>query len=285
MVDSLDAFRALFTPRYLNLDGHRYHYVDVGSGPTVVMLHGNPSWSFYYRNLIRALSTTHRVIVPDHMGCGLSDKPAAYPYQLETHVQNLTALLEHLEVQSFGLVVHDWGGPIGLSYAVQHPEQIERILVLNTTCRAASHYPFRIRVCHVPILGSLLVRGLNYFALGATYMGVAQPMSPAVRHGLVSPYDSYANRIANLRFIEDIPRGSNHPTLAPAQEVEAKLCELRNIPVELCWGMKDPCFTPQFLKEWQESFPDARTHTFDDAGHYVLEDATDKIISIASEFF
>lgn len=285
MIDSLDAFRALAPERYLDLDGLRYHYVDVGTGPAVVLLHGNPSWSFYYRNLIERLAQTHRVIAPDHIGCGWSDKPQSYPYRLQSHLANFTRLVDHLKLERFGLVVHDWGGPIGLGYAVQHAAAIERMLVLNTTCRAAAKYPFRIRVCHLPGVGSALVRGCNYFALGAAYMGVTKPLRPTIRRALVSPYDSYKNRIATLRFIEDIPRSIDHPSWQVAHEIEQQLPALSKVPVSLCWGMRDPCFTPRFLEEWTESFPQAQVQQFANAGHYVLEDETEAICAHATEFF
>ena len=117
-----------FASHYAVIAGGRQHYLDEGRGPAVVMLHGNPTWSFYYRNLVLALRDEHRVIVPDHMGCGLSDKPQEYTYTLRQHIDNLEHLLdEELQVPEVDLVVHDWGGAIGMGYAVRHPERIRQI--------------------------------------------------------------------------------------------------------------------------------------------------------------
>ena len=121
-----------FEGNYLKLGEHQYHYLDEGEGHPVVMVHGNPSWSFYYRNLAQVLRTTHRVIVPDHIGMGLSDKPSddAYGYHLEQRVDDLDALLTHLEIDSkITLVVHDWGGMIGMAYATRYPDRISRLVI------------------------------------------------------------------------------------------------------------------------------------------------------------
>ncbi len=115
--------------------GLRYHYIDEGQGPPVVMVHGNPSWSIYYRNLVEALRSTHRCIVPDHIGCGFSDKPddSNYAYTLSQRIEDLESLLESLNLtEPITLVVHDWGGAIGMGYATRHPEKIARLVILNT---------------------------------------------------------------------------------------------------------------------------------------------------------
>ena len=130
-----------FTGRYLDLDGLRYHYLDEGEGPLVVMVHGNPSWSFYYRNLVLALRDRFRCIVPDHIGCGFSDKPGdeRYDYTLAQRVADLERLLEHVGgSEKVTLVLHDWGGMIGMAWAARHPERIARLVILNT---AAFHLP------------------------------------------------------------------------------------------------------------------------------------------------
>ena len=148
-----------FRSQYLTLSGWKYHYVDEGSGDPLVMLHGNPTWSFYYRALIAAFSPTHRVIAPDHVGCGLSDKPQAYSYTLAQHINNLEALLDALELERLTLFLHDWGGPIGMGYALRHPERVKRFVVFNTAAFPVSRIPLRINVCKLPGFGALAVRG------------------------------------------------------------------------------------------------------------------------------
>ena len=220
-----------FASHYVERGGVRQHYVDEGQGPAVVMVHGNPTWSFYYRNVVEALRGRHRTIVPDHVGCGLSDKPQDYPYRLGQHVANLEHLLDdELGLEKVDLIVHDWGGAIGMGYAVRHPERIGRIVVLNTAAFLMDFCPFRIRVCRWPVFGPLALRGFNAFARAATSMAVEKPLAPEVCEGLLAPYDNWANRIAILRFVQDIPLGRSHPsheTLADIQKQLHTLAEKR----------------------------------------------------------
>ncbi len=275
-----------FESNYLNLDGHRYHYLDEGEGPVLLMLHGNPTWSFYYRDLVLAMRDRYRVIVPDHMGCGFSDKPQDYEYRLATHMGNVQRLLDELDIESYSLVCHDWGGPIGFGVAEQHPERVESLVVFNTTCQVTCRYPWRILMCKLPLIGRAAIRGANLFALGGIVMGSknSERMTPHVRAGYLKPYDSYEHRIANLRFVEDIPLGPAHPSWETAKEVERQLDRLKAKPMLVCWGKKDFCFDDFFLAQWQRDFPGADFHVFPDAGHYVVEDASDEIIPLMRNF-
>ncbi|MCK5803778.1 MAG: alpha/beta fold hydrolase [Lentisphaeria bacterium] len=276
-----------FESHWLDLGGVRMHYVDEGEGEAVVMLHGNPTWSFFYREPIKALRSSHRVIVPDHIGCGLSDKPQDYAYTLEQHIGNLERLIDdELGLERVSLVVHDWGGAIGMGYATRHPEKIDRIVAMNTAAFLLDKCPWRIRVCRIPGFGALAVRGFNAFAGAAVHMALAkgQTMPPEVKAGFLHPYDSYQNRIATLRFVEDIPLSPKHPSWETMATIQKQLHELQDRPMMLCWGDQDFCFTPSFLDIWQQYFPHATVHRFPDAGHYLLEDAGDRIVPLIAEF-
>jgi haloalkane dehalogenase len=273
-----------FQPRYLTVDGQSRAYLDEGQGPVVVMVHGNPSWSYLYRNLVSALRDRYRCIVPDHLGCGFSDKPADYPYRLRNHVENLELLLEALAIDRCTLVVHDWGGAIGMGWAGRHPERVAGVVVLNTAAFPSPLLPLRIAICRWPILGSLLVRGLNGFARAATVMAVTRPMRPAIAQGFLAPYNSWRNRIAVLRFVEDIPMDSSHPSWETLVDIELSLSHLQHCPLLLCWGGRDFCFNDAFFAEWQQRFPAAEAHYFPDAGHYVLEDALAEILPLINGF-
>ena len=262
-----------FGQHRFELPGGAMNYVDEGHGPAVVMLHGNPTWSFFYRRLIAALRDTHRVIVPDHLGCGLSDKPQDYPYRLANHIENLRRLLEHLGVESYDLVVHDWGGAIGLGHAVKRPAGVRRLVLLNTAAFLSPHIPWRIGVCKLPLVGDVAIRGLNGFAAGATVMAVERPLDPQVRAGYLLPYRSWHDRVANLRFVQDIPLRPSHPTWATVDAIDRQLGRLRDTPTLILWGGRDWCFDDHFLAGWMQRLPDARVVRYDDAGHYVLEDA------------
>jgi haloalkane dehalogenase len=273
-----------FIPKSFTIDGYKMSYLDEGSGPVVVMVHGNPSWSYLYRNLVTELKSTHRCIVPDHIGCGLSDKPQGYPYQLQNHIDNLTVLLEHLQIEQCVLIVHDWGGAIGMGWAGTHPDQVQGLVVLNTAAFLSPHLAFRIAICRWPGIGTLIVRGCNGFAWPATFMAVHKKMLPEVAAGFLYPYDSWKNRIAVHRFVQDIPMQKEHPSYQTLARVEASLKQLQDKPMLICWGGRDFCFNDHFYKEWQNRFPGASSHYFPDAGHYVLEDALEEITGLLTPF-
>ena len=274
-----------FTAKKISIDGNTLAYLDEGQGPVIVMLHGNPTWSFYYRNLVTLLQDNYRVIVPDHMGCGNSDKPQEYPYTLKTHIDNLEQLLHELNIENFSLVVHDWGGAIGMGLAARQPLQIESLVILNTAAFRSKRIPLRISICRVPILGDLLVRGFNGFAGGAISMAVANPLPLEVIDGLLKPYDSWANRIAILRFVQDIPLSPRDTSWKTLIEVENGLVQFQNTPMLILWGGRDFCFNRHYFDEWRQRFPNAQSHFFPNAGHYVLEDALEEISPLLTNFF
>ena len=252
------------------------------------MVHGNPTWSFYWRELVSALRDRYRIVVPDHIGCGLSDKPSpkVYSYRLAERVADLVQLVERLDLRDITLVAHDWGGSIGMGAAVAMPERFRRLVLLNTAAFRSRECPWRIRVCRTPVLGRLAVQGLNLFARSALRMAVGKPerMTPAVRAGLLAPYDSWAHRTAIDRFVADIPLSARHPSYATLARIETGLAQFENHPICLIWGMRDWCFTPRFLDRFVEFFPRAEVHRLADAGHYVVEDAYERIIPIVDRF-
>lgn len=275
-----------FESRYVDVAGGRMHYVDEGNGPPVVMLHGNPTWSFHYRELIKGLRDRYRVIAPDHIGCGLSDKPPEYPYTLSTHIDNLERLIDHLALSNVMLAVHDWGGPIGFGWAARHPQRVRGFILFNTAAFMSGRMPLRIRVCGLPLFGELAVLRLNAFARAAIRMACRKPerMTPEVRTGYLLPYDTPAHRVAILCFVRDIPYGPKVPSFRVLRQIEAALPQFRDRPMVIFWGMQDFCFTDRFLKDWTDRFPEAVVHRFEDAGHYVVEDAHERILPLLSDF-
>src|SRR5690606_562772 len=229
----------------------------------------------YWRNLIARLSPHFRVIAVDHIGCGLSDKPREYPYTLAQHVANLGQLVEELKLENITLLAHDWGGAIGLGTALAHRQRFRRCVMFNTAAFRADRMPWRIRVCRTPVVGKLAVQGLNAFALAAIYMAVEHHdrMTPEVKAGLLAPYDTWSHRQAIYRFVEDIPMSPRHPTYEMLLGIERELPVLAEHPWMFIWGMRDWCFSPHFLERFLEFIPQGEVHKFDDAGHYVVEDA------------
>jgi haloalkane dehalogenase len=285
---SPDDWRPLypFTSHEMRLDSVRYHYVDEGQGDPLLMVHGNPTWSFYWRNLVTAFRDNYRTVAVDHIGCGLSDKPRDYEYTLERHTENLISLIEELDLTRITLLVHDWGGAIGLGAAVRLPERFARLVIFNTGAFPPPYVPLRIRICRTPLLGRLAVQGGNLFARAALSMATAKPerMTPAVCRGLLAPYDTWAHRLAIFRFVCDIPFTRRHPTWEVLEDLDSRLPTLADLPVQMIWGMRDWCFRPDCLERFNKIFPHAEVHRLADAGHYVIEDAHEEIVPLMREF-
>ena len=280
-----------FDSHWLDVQGHRYHFVDEGAGDPVILVHGNPTWSFFFRGLITELRESYRVIAVDHIGCGASDKPGddTYPYRLERRVADLEALVDHLQLGdnlTFG--VHDWGGMIGLACALRRADRVTRLVVFNTAAFGLPRgkaLPWRLSIIRnlVPV-ATPLVRGCNAFSYLATHMACVRRMPPDVSRAYRAPYDSWANRIATLRFVQDIPLGPGDRSHELVRWVEDHLHRLRDVPMLICWGERDVVFDASFLAGWRARFPEAVVHTFPDAGHYVLEDAGDEICPLVHAF-
>lgn len=280
-----------FQSNYLKINDLHYHYLDEGRGEPLLMVHGNPTWSFYYRRLINAFSDHYRVIVPDHIGCGLSDKPteSEYDYSLNNRIDNLSSLMRSLKLdRPVTLIVHDWGGMIGLAWALDHLEQIGRIVLMNTAgFFPPKNKPIPNRLKLIRKGGALMHRAVlnfNLFARAALYMAPLRPLPLEVKAGLIAPYDSPKNRLATLNFVLDIPLTSNDPSGPIVARVEQNLDKIFRRPGLILWGAHDFVFDRDYYQEWRRRLPLLEAHWFDDAGHYLLEDIPDKIISHITEF-
>ena len=288
-VDALnDDLRKLypFSTKSHRIGPLQMNYVDEGNGDPVLMVHGNPTWSFYWRGLIQALKPTHRTIAVDHVGCGLSDKPTDYPYCLQQHIDNLCSLVDSLDLSNVTLMAHDWGGAIGLGALLKRRERFKRIVLFNTAAFPPPYIPFRIRVCRWPLFGKLAVQGFNAFARAAVTMATEQTggLNRDVAQGLLAPYDSWKNRTAIYHFVKDIPLSKSHPTWKVLDEIESQLPSLSELPILLAWGMKDWCFRPECLRRFQTCWPNANVYEIGDAGHYVVEDAAHQVEKYAADF-
>jgi haloalkane dehalogenase len=269
-----------FTPRRFDTGSGVMSYLDEGQGDeAVLMVHGNPTWSFFYRNVVLALRGRIRCIAPDHLGCGLSDKPQDYDYTLGNHVANLGRLIDSLNLRKIHLIVHDWGGPIGLGACLPRHEKLGKVVILNTAAFADTVVPWRIRFCRIPGVGELAVRGFNGFAWPATWMAVTKPLPDPVKRGFLFPYDSWANRIATHRFVKDIPRGLGAPNDVALAKIEEALPLLRERDIQIIWGGADFCFNRHYYDRWKGLLPNAATEYLPEAGHYLLEDATSTVLA------
>lgn len=275
-----------FEPRFLSHEGVWQHYVDEGPRdlPPLLFVHGNPTWSFAWRRLVRAFSPRWRCVAPDHVGCGLSDKPALYPYRLAQHVLNLERLVLALDLRRITLVLHDWGGPIGMGFARRQPGRVARLVITNSAAFRSTRMPARVAAGRLPVVGPLAIRGLNAFARGAASMAVARPLSREVRRGYLLPYRSWSERVALQAFVADIPMRPEHPSWDELVATEESLARWRDVPARIVWGERDWCFTPAFRARWQEALPQAKAYRLAGAGHYLFEDAAEELRDKIADF-
>ena len=287
-----------FTPKTFEVrPGLSMSYLDEGprDGEVVVMLHGNPSWSYYWRNLVSGLTDPaaakrYRCIVPDHIGMGFSDKPddSRYEYTLQSRVDDVATLLRHLGIDGpVTLAVHDWGGMIGFGWALSHAAQVKRLVITNTAAfplPAAKAMPWQLSLGRDSRFGAFIIRAFNAFSGGASFIGVEKKMPADVRAAYVAPYDSWAHRISTVRFMQDIPLREGDKAWALVQEAGRRLPEFADRPAFIGWGLKDFVFDRHFLAGFRAALPNAEVMAFDDAGHYVLEDKQAELVPAIRAF-
>ncbi len=272
-----------FTSRFFQTATGRMHYVDEGNGDVIVMLHGNPAWSFLYRNLIKQLSPHYRCVAPDYIGFGLSDKPFDWSYLPEDHAKNVTALIEHLGVKDITLVVNDWGGPIGMHYAVTHPENVKRLIVLNTWAWPAAddfHFTSFSAMMGGPV-GRFLIRHFNFFA--NTFMRMAfgdkRKLSRIAHDHYRNALPTAESRKGCYVFPKQIV-GST-PWLG---EIWNRIGVLKDKPALFVWGMKDVAFREKELLQWQAALPNSDTVRLPTVGHFVSEEAPQELGEAVTSF-
>ncbi|GHF53660.1 alpha/beta fold hydrolase [Streptomyces morookaense] len=280
---------------FTHTDGSRQHYVDEGTGPPVLMVHGNPSWSYAWRHLIAALSDAYRCIAPDLLGMGLSERLAPpLPALLAGHqTAALDDLVRHLTDEhgaprhGWTVVAHDWGGPIALTWACLNADKVDRVVVLNTAVfRFPEHGlpPWWFRLLHLRPVSTAAAHWTPGWAHGAARLGVTTPMPPPVRRAFTAPYRRRRRRAALARFIQDVPITRSDPGWALLAVVERMLPALDRTPMLVGWGMRDPVLRPPLADVWQQRFPHAHVLRFPDAGHYVLEDARAELVPAIRHF-
>lgn len=279
----LDRTASPFSPHSFDLAMGRMHYVDEGEGSPIVMVHGTPTWSFLYRHLITELAQNHRCIVPDHIGFGLSDKPTGWTYRPSDHARNLRALIEHLGLKDITLVVHDFGGPIGLSYAIEQPDNVKALVVCNTWMWGTQGNPAAERASKIagsPI-GKFLYTRLNFsprFLVKALW-GDKTKLTPTIHQHYTrvfpKPWDRQSTWVLARKLL-----GSS----AWYEQLWQQRDRIKDKPTLLAWGMRDAAFSPDDLARWQALFSDARTITFPDAGHFVPDERGPQLAPAIGEF-
>ena len=276
----LDTAEYPFAPHYLTVNGGRMHYVDEGSGSPVLLIHGTPVWSFLYRNVIRRLAASHRVIAPDHIGFGLSDKPKDWTYTLPDHASNLSYLINELDLNDITLVVHDIGGPIGLPAILDHPERFSRLVITNTFLWRLTDRRFTrpLRLFSGRI-GKLLYTRLNMSA---------RFIVPRLFG------DRKITKTAHAHYRNALPAGSRLAPWTIAREMLRagdwleqqwqRADRLKVLPVLIVWGEKDPAFQVQELDQWTARLPEAKVVRLSDVGHFIAEEAPEKLADELEQF-
>ncbi len=273
-----------FASQTLDLSGSAYHYVDesptdaaTGETPTLLFVHGNPTWSFHWRQLILANRGQYRCIAPDHLGCGLSDLQPR-PLSLADHIDHLVELIEQLDLRRITLVAQDWGGSIGIGAVLRAKDRFERVALYNTGAFPPWFIPWRIRVCRWPVFGRLALQGCNAFSRAALRMTLSRRrrLDPLVEQAYLAPYHDWRSRAAVYQFVKDIPLSDKHPTWQTLAEIERGLPQLASLPQLLVWGMRDWCFRPECLNKFAEFWPQAEIHRLADVGHWAVEDAPEE---------
>jgi haloalkane dehalogenase len=253
------------------------HYVDEGTGVPVVMFHGNPTWSFLYRDVIKGVSGECRAIAPDYPGFGFSEHPANYRYTAREHAAAMERLIDHLKLDRFVMVVHDWGGPIGMSIATKYPDRIAGLVILNTWAWPSHGKMLMFSHLMGDAFGRFLHRRFNFFAktiVRATITS-ADRKTPEVLKAYTDPFPTPQSRIGTWVFPREIR--VNNDWLG---ETERGLARLRDKPVEMLWAMKDPAFgREEVIARWQSYFADARVERVPEANHYIQEDAPDRVVA------
>lgn len=275
----LDKNEYPFKNHFLTLPVGKMHYVDEGEGDPIVMVHGNPAWSFEFRNVIKEMSKTHRCLAPDHIGFGLSDKPENWTYLPEQHAKNFELWMDSLDLHNITLVVNDWGGPIGLSYALKHPERIKKIVILNTWLWSVENDPHFKKFSNFmgSWFGRFLIKRFNFFGKQVVKkaVGDSKKLSKKIHKHYYLHLETPAQRKGSYVFPKHII-GSSKWLDSLWQEKE----KINSIPTAFVWGMKDIAFREQDLNFWLDNWKNSSVVKLPEIGHFPQEEAPEEVIKV-----
>ena len=272
-----------FRSNYLNLEMGKMHYLDEGKGDPVVMLHGNPTWSFLYRHLVSGLSNSYRCIAVDYIGFGLSDKPKNWSYLPQDHAKNVEILMEKLGLKDITLIVQDWGGPIGISYAISHPDNVKQLVIMNTWAWSVSddfHFRWFSRFLG-GMFGKLLITRFKFFerTIMKAFNKNRSKFTKSIHQHYLRPFSNSKERKGVWMFPREITGSSDW-----LQGLWSQRAKIKDKPALLIWGMKDVAFREMELKIWEDMFSHSKTVKLEGVGHYVPEETGSELIPIIKEF-
>ena len=278
-----------FAPNYRHVNGFDMHFVDEGNGEPVILLHGDPTWGYLWRNIIPALAKIARCIVPDHMGMGKSEVPREpYPYRLVHHIANLEALIIELDLHDITLALHDWGGPVGLGFAIRHPDRIKRLVISNSWASArwpGAPFPRLIEMIRSTGGEKFVLEKNGYLEralTGTTHH--AERLSGLVMDAYRAPFSTPESRVAMLCWSRDIPVTETDPSYSEMKRIENCLSLFAATPTLIVWGMLDPVLPASVLRWWKIIYAQASVHEIENASHFLQEDAPEQIGGYISDF-
>lgn len=259
-----------FAHRYMETEEGRLHYIEEGSGRPIIFVHGTPTWSFLYRHLVADLAQDYRCIALDHLGFGLSDKPASGAYHPRDHSRRLAAFIDHLQLRDVILVVHDFGGPIGLSYAVKHSENIAGLVIFNTWMWSEAEDPSVVKLSRFVAgpIGRFLYKWLNFSPRVLLKMGFSdkKKLTRAIHAHYLRPFSKPSERFGPWTLGCELAS-------TWYDEIWERRAQLSEIPTMLVWGMEDPTFKERHLQRLEEVFHNGESLRLDDVGHFPQEEA------------
>lgn len=271
-----------FQSRFMDIEGNRVHYIDEGSGPTLLLLHGNPTWSFLYRHIITRLSGRFRCVAVDYPGFGLSSARPGYSFRPREHSVVLEQFVLALGLDGIGLMVQDWGGPIGLGFAGRHPNRIRALLICNTwawPAQGIKHIERFSKIVGSPV-GRFLILNFNAFVNVFVPLGVSRRLSPAEMCAYRGPFRTRASRLPTAIFPAEILHSREY-----LAEVESNLKSLSDKPTLILWGDRDAAFREAERKRFEAIFTSHRTFILKGAKHFVQEDAPEQICEEVIAFY
>ncbi|MEM8797090.1 MAG: alpha/beta fold hydrolase [Pseudomonadota bacterium] len=286
-----------FASHYMATPMGKMHYLDEGEAANksvVLALHGNPTWSFLYRSFVKGLSAERRIVVPDLIGFGLSDKPRDEgAYSLKGHIDTIEALVVKLDLSNVTLVIQDWGGPIGLGVAARQPDRIRALVVMNTfgfyppvdgMDPEKLKLPAPLLMMRSKGLGDFIVRRLGFFERQVMKMATATKRKGPIKRAYTKIFRNPGERAGVMAFPRMIPTNTRHPSARILIEETAPYLERFMGPAQIFWGVKDPLFPIEALTAWKKRLPQARVTEFANARHYLQDDVPDQLVSELGEF-
>lgn len=275
--DWLDRNEYPFESKYFLSAAGRMHYVDIGEGDPIVMVHGNPGWSFEFRNIIKEMSKTNRCIAVDHIGFGLSEKPSEFDCLPASHAKNFEALMDYLNLENITMIFNDWGGPIGLSYAIRHPEKFRKFIIMNTYLWSVEDDPYYQKFSRLMggAIGRFMIKNFNIFGnfFLTKVVGDKKSLPKHIHKHYYKHLATRKDRKGCYTFPREVVNSGKW-----LESLWSQRDRINNIPAVLVWGMKDIAFREKELNKWIENWNNPKVIKLDGIGHYPHEEAPDEVI-------